>query len=181
MALPTEGTMDTDQVEAELGKTDFSTHGAEELALIGKSAGDTVVFPTDFYGKALLSIGFVPSTAAARGTAVVLSFNSDGSCTFTGSGGTVVSDTADWALPNTAGLGSGYELLWEVSSNSGVAYVNVGISLGTWTSLSSLRSFECQKGHFSMPPGQVAVFTFSIREAGTTTVLSTLTATITCD
>lgn len=169
MALRTTGTMTTDEVEAELGKTSFNTHGAEELALIGISSG-TVEFPDDFYGKSSVFIGFdnidiIASTSVSFGTAESKYFiKRDGTWSTQGD----IDPLGTWADPTSSTIGDGYEVA-ATKLNGSTA---LGMTSGTWYALTTTRSLSLVQ---AVDGNRSCQYRIDVREAGTTTVLATQT------
>jgi len=176
MALQSSGTMTTDDVEGELDKTSFSTHGAEELALIGKSAGDTVVFPTDFYDKSAPGPEFDDAIITVAnhdplGTGYArITLFTDGS--YTTYSGPVPSETGHWYNPVTTSIGSGYRVKFTKISG----FNPTTGTLGTWQALSSSRAIGLEtSGDLDIS----GTYVMEIADNSSTTVLATSTITIT--
>jgi hypothetical protein len=165
MTLAASGVISTADIASELGRagTTVSTSDADVLALIGKSAGQTVVLPTDFWGKSRFTIvsGQSFSRFGTGSTAAV--WNTDGTITK----GTGTTGPVAWGTPTTTGIGTSYWM--RVTPTSGTF---TGGIVNTWLQLNLTRSYTVNAAVNTI---KTVVYTLEFSKDAGATVVATFT------
>lgn len=183
MSLPTSGPISFSMVNIELFKaatTNGTFDDTDFRTLAGIPSG--AISMSDQYGKSSITVGgndyFVHTeNIVGVGTSATLRFDEDGFVWASGifSGAPEYKLFPDWADPASTNIGDDYEILYtNLVDNTGSNGSYSGFTT-TWQSLSS-ADYPTVTCNSQVSAG--ILYDFSIRRAGTTTVLSTDTASV---
>lgn len=145
MALPGSGAISFSDIATELGRSGTSVNFSQTdvLTLAGKSAGQSVTLPNDFWGKSIAPVGFVVLDPAYSindtniGSEAIgeIEFLPNGNLRFfTTTNDAFVDFSGWWSEKPSDGIGSSFEIratLTSGSVSSGSAATGTWLSLGT--------------------------------------------------
>lgn len=145
MTLPSSGAITTQAILDEL-KVANPTRGStinfsdsDVLALAGKTAGQSVVLPSDFHGKSVSGVSLSNGSLSLSGSSPSVTFNTNGTITYNGG----ASGPSNWYSPTTTAVGasgSGYGI--QLIRGSGMPDINYGSATNLVLSFPVTWNFE---------------------------------------